>query len=140
MFVKKEPGGFRRARSRAQEILGDGEKTGKLLDDAAKKADRYKNNLLNIWDDLLTLLKLIRAWKSGRYRDVPVKTIIVSVAAMIYFVNPFDMVPDALPALGLVDDATVIAFVLNSIRGDIVRFRTWEDTNGQVRSVNKGRI
>lgn len=140
MSVQKAPRGFARARSRAQETLGDQEKTEKLLDDAANKADRYKNKLLNVWDDLLTLLKLVRAWKSGRYKDIPLKTIIISVAAILYFVNPFDMIPDALPALGFIDDAGVITFVLNSIRGDIARFRTWEEGNGQVRSVKKGRI
>lgn len=139
MSGEKVPRGFTRARSSAERILGDGAKTGKLLDDAAKKADRYKSKLLETWDDLLTLIKLVRAWKSGRYRDIPYKTIILIAAALFYFVNPFDIIPDVLPALGILDDAGVIMFVLNSVREDIARFRAWEEENGQVRSVKKER-
>ncbi|MEM7362327.1 MAG: YkvA family protein, partial [Bacteroidota bacterium] len=43
--------------------------------------------------------------------------------ALIYFVNPFDAVPDLIPAAGLLDDATVIGFVIASVKQDIDNYK-----------------
>ena len=48
------------------------------------------------------------------------------VAAIIYFVSPFDLIPDSIPVFGLVDDATVLAFVARSNLTLISNFRKWE--------------
>src|SRR5258708_15295468 len=39
---------------------------------------------------------------------VPVQSILMAVGSVIYFVSSFDLIPDALPVLGLVDDVWVI--------------------------------
>lgn len=54
------------------------------------------------------------------------QTILWAIAAIIYFVNPFDVIPDFIPVVGYVDDSTVIAFVINSIRKDLDDFLKWE--------------
>jgi len=48
------------------------------------------------------------------------------VAALIYFVTPFDLIPDSIPVLGLVDDAAVITCVARANLSVISSFRTWE--------------
>ena len=48
------------------------------------------------------------------------------VAAVIYFVSPFDLIPDSIPVLGLVDDASVLTFVARSNLTLITNFRKWE--------------
>jgi uncharacterized membrane protein YkvA (DUF1232 family) len=48
------------------------------------------------------------------------------VAAVIYFVSPFDLIPDSIPVLGLVDDASVVALVARSNLTLISKFRKWE--------------
>ncbi len=134
MASERLPRSFAHAGFEAAELLNDRKKTEVLIRDALNKADRYKSSLLDIWDDLLTLIKLVKAWKSGRYRSIPYKTIVLGVTAIFYFLNPFDVIPDILPALGFVDDAAVIAFVLNSTREDIARFRAWQEENGRLRT------
>ena len=67
---------------------------------------------------------MLKAWAKGDYREVPWMTLVLSTGALIYFVNPFDAVPDMVPVLGLLDDATVIGFVVASIGKDIQNFRT----------------
>lgn len=74
---------------------------------------------------MLALFRLIRAWVKGEYQ-VPWRTIVLAIAAIIYLVNPFDAIPDFIPVFGYVDDAAVIAFVINSIRGDLDEFLEWE--------------
>ena len=50
----------------------------------------------------------------------------LAIAAILYFVNPFDVIPDFIPGFGYLDDATVIGFVIASIGSDIRKFRRWE--------------
>ena len=38
------------------------------------------------------------------------------LAAILYFVSPVDIVPDAIPASGLVDDAVVVPAILAGLR------------------------
>jgi uncharacterized membrane protein YkvA (DUF1232 family) len=37
------------------------------------------------------------------------------VSAVVYFVSPFDLIPDSIPVLGLVDDASVLTFVVQTL-------------------------
>lgn len=125
----KEPSGFRSARLKAESLIKDVSKLTALLHNAISKADKNKSILKKVWDDLMTLFRLIRAWISGRYRDVPWQTMVFAIAAVVYFVNPFDLIPDPIPFLGFIDDSSVIGFVLFSISGDIKKFLEWEKSS-----------
>ncbi len=52
------------------------------------------------------------AWRLFRDRSVPVWTKVIPVAALLYVVLPGDLVPDVLPGLGQLDDATVLLLAL----------------------------
>jgi uncharacterized membrane protein YkvA (DUF1232 family) len=121
-----EPAGFESAKRKAQSLADDRSKVSKLLTEAVLKAGRNKGPLKKVWNDLGTLFRLIRAWVSGDYRDVPWQTIVSAIAAVLYFVNPFDLIPDFLPVIGYIDDAAIIGFVITSISSDVANFRDWE--------------
>src|SRR3990172_4779298 len=116
MKDKKSIRGFNNAKSTAEDFANDKEKTGYLLVEAAEKANRNRTVLSNIWDDLQTLFRLVKSWRNGQYAAVPWPTIIFAIAGIVYFVNPFDIVSDFIPGAGYLDDATVIGFVLKSIK------------------------
>jgi uncharacterized membrane protein YkvA (DUF1232 family) len=71
--------------------------------------------------------RLIKAYALGHYRQVPWKTILLIVAAIIYFVNPLDLIPDLVPLTGLTDDFAVLVWVYNSVSGEIDKFVAWEE-------------
>ena len=48
------------------------------------------------------------------------------VAGILYFVTPLDLVPDAIPGAGFLDDITVLGFVIARLEGELARFTTWE--------------
>ena len=102
--------------------------TTRLLQEAVRKSDRKRNKLLSFWRDLSALLRLVRAWKNKTYRKLPKKTIIMVLAALIYFVDPFDIIPDFIPVIGYLDDAAVLGLVMASIRDDLQKFQEWEGT------------
>ncbi len=107
------------------------QKTASLLDAAERRASEGRGYAAGFLEELRELLRLLRAWVRGKYKVVPWKTLVLALAAVIYFVDPFDLVPDFLPIIGFTDDATVIAFVLRSIAKDITRFRDWEMRNAR---------
>ncbi len=89
-----------------------------------------------LWTDLPLLVRLLKAWKDGRYRGLSVQTLVAVVAALLYVISPLDVVPDFIPLIGLFDDAVVLAWLLSSIAHDLDRFRVWEQ--GIIGAVVKG--
>ena len=67
---------------------------------------------------------MVQAWFKGDYRAVPWKSLTGAIAALLYFVNPLDLLPDVI-LFGLVDDALVVGFVLSSCKSDIDAFARW---------------
>ena len=117
---------FYAATAMARAYARDKRETSHLLDQAAAKAHKQHSTLREVWGDFCELLGLLRAWASGKYSVVPWKSLLLGIAAVLYFVNPFDLVPDFLPLTGLVDDVAVLAFVLKSLQKDLARFRNWQ--------------
>jgi uncharacterized membrane protein YkvA (DUF1232 family) len=116
---------FEQAQAEARSYVQDENSLAKLVDEAALKAKHYYESLEVCWQSLQTLLRLIRAQLVGKY-NVPAATLTMAIAALIYFVSPFDLIPDSVPVLGYVDDAAVIAFVMKTNLTAINNFRTWE--------------
>lgn len=63
---------------------------------------------------------LLTAYYCAFDRQTPMQVRVVLIAALAYFVVPFDIAPDMLPLLGFADDAAVLGtamkLVLESIR------------------------
>jgi uncharacterized membrane protein YkvA (DUF1232 family) len=74
---------------------------------------------------LQIFLRLLRAQLAGKFR-APADSIVMVIAAVIYFVSPFDLIPDSIPVLGLIDDAALITCVAKANLTLISTFRTWE--------------
>lgn len=108
---------------RAGGILKNTKNVNELVDTASKEIHSGKKKIQSIQNDFIVLLEMLKAWVKGDYKEVPYMTVLLSTAAIIYFVNPLDAVPDMVPALGLLDDATVIGFVAASVREDIKNFK-----------------
>ena len=128
-MAENQPIMFESSRQRAEEYAKNPQKVSELLAHAQAKAERNRGRMEEALEGFQSLCRLVSAWRQGRYTVVPWRTIVLSMAALIYFVNPFDLVPDMLPVVGFLDDAGVLAFVLQSIRKDIDRFLEWERSN-----------
>ena len=117
---------FRKARERARKFAQDPGKLNALLDAAIDKAQARKAQLLGVWDSLLSCFRLLRAYATGQYRDIPWASLISIIAAVVYFVMPVDLIPDILFSLGLVDDAALIGWILAAVKSDVDGFLEWE--------------
>lgn len=72
------------------------------------------------------LWSLLHDYWSGEYRAVPWKLIAATGFAVTYLVSPLDIVPDFIPFVGFVDDATVFALVISSFQSEIDKYRKWK--------------
>lgn len=97
-----------------------------LVRRAYERMTAHSDVLSAVWSDLRTMMRMVLRWVDRSYRRVSWTPLLLVVGALIYFVTPVDVVPDALGAIGFVDDVTVITTVVRRIRGELDRFRNWE--------------
>jgi uncharacterized membrane protein YkvA (DUF1232 family) len=109
-------------------------KPGRLLNLVAQLASKlrtvdWKSISTTAAKEKIDILgRLIRAYAKGEYRELPWKMMLVLVAAVLYFLNPIDLIPDLLPIVGLSDDFAVLVWVYNSVGSEINKFLTWEQS------------
>ena len=120
---------FARALADAKACASDPDSLQALFHKAAKKAAAvsrkpFKDN----WAYLQTMLRLIRAYHRGEYRQVSDDALLWIIAALRYLVDPFDLIPDKTPFLGFVDDANVVEVVKDKTRRTLDDFMKWETT------------
>ncbi len=118
--------------SRAGRLLGRPFKILSVLNEVADKlADRKSKDskFQQLIDIMLTVVRLVRSYAGGQYRDISPKTIISGLAVLLYVLSPIDLVPDFIPVLGFLDDLSLISWFVSSFQAEISRFREWEQTN-----------
>ena len=120
---------FARALAEAKSHANNPERLRALFEEAARKAAAVpRQPFEDSWPYVQTMLRLIRAYFRGEYRNVSQEGLLWIITAMNYFVDPFDLIPDEVPFLGFVDDATVMAFAIGRTRQALDDFMTWETT------------
>jgi uncharacterized membrane protein YkvA (DUF1232 family) len=68
------------------------------------------------------VLELIDDFAEGTYRDIPWHSMAIAAGAILYSVSPADLVPDALPLVGNLDDLIVLGIALRLIEKDLRRY------------------
>lgn len=126
MGYRKAVNIFRTLLNEAGQYETDQQRTSDLADRAAGRAADNKGALGRIWLDFTNLLRMLKAWATRKYPNMPVKTVTYIIGAVLYFMSPIDAIPDFLPFVGFMDDAFIITLVMRAIRADISAFRQWE--------------
>ncbi|TLD69477.1 DUF1232 domain-containing protein [Phragmitibacter flavus] len=74
----------------------------------------------------ILLLQMVKDYFQGNYREVPYWAIGAAALALFYVLNPVDAIPDIVPGLGYLDDATVLAFCLKLVETELSKYREWQ--------------
>lgn len=93
---------------------------------AMDQAEAHRDALQKGWTQTSSVARLARSWWSRDYKEVPWRSIALGVFAMLYLLNPLDVIPDPIPILGALDDATIFGFLFASLRADVKAFEKWE--------------
>jgi uncharacterized membrane protein YkvA (DUF1232 family) len=121
----KTPLTFEGAMRRAASYVDRKGRLCRLLASARGKSERHSEDLLAVWETLQIFLRMIRARLTERY-CAPANSLLMVIAAVLYFVSPFDLIPDGIPVFGFTDDGAVIALVARTNLTAISNFRKWE--------------
>lgn len=117
---------FKKAVNTADLMVKEQERVKEILTEALEKAKQKKKQIREMFSDIEDLSALIKSYLRGEYTKIPWRFIILALAAIIYFVNPMDLIPDIIPAMGFMDDATVVALVMNAMKDEISNFRKYQ--------------
>lgn len=116
---------------RATKLLGRPFKVVTVLNEAADKlADkgRKTNKFRQLFDVALTIVRLVRSYISGEYRNVAASTVVSGLAVLLYVLSPIDLIPDFIPVVGFLDDLSLVSWFVGKFQGEITKFRDWEET------------
>lgn len=88
----------------------------------AKAAGPLKNIVLDVKD----LYNLTKDALKGDYKLHPVNLGIIA-GGLLYFIIPTDLIPDFIPIVGLVDDIALLTTIINSMQGELTKYRKWKE-------------
>lgn len=117
---------FGKARTRARTMLNDPEALRLIADESHKRGAAKTGPFVEVMEDFRVLVRLVVAYSRGNYRDIKPDSLVLVVAGLIYVVSPIDLIPDAIPGVGFLDDAMVVGWVITSVRQELDKFRAWE--------------
>lgn len=78
-------------------------------------------------EDGKLLVLLVRDYAAGRYRAIPFWSVAAVVFTLLYLLNPLDLIPDAIPVIGQIDDAAVLSTALVMVEQDLRAYKAWRE-------------
>ncbi len=94
-----------------------------ILEEKFTKQERLKVH----FSDFKMLFSMLRDYTTLRYTAVPWYIISSIGAALLYVISPLDLLPDFIPIIGYIDDATVLAICLNLVHKEILLYKIWKE-------------
>lgn len=81
-----------------------------------------RKGLASAKENLLLMRNYLTDIANGRYKDYDAKKLLVIVAAIIYVVTPFDLLPDLIPP-GWIDDISIVAWAIKEAAAELERYK-----------------
>lgn len=116
-------------------------KEGKFKDDDVYTVIDNTEDILNkssngplekFFDDIKTMCDMVASWAKKEYREIPYRTIGMIILTLVYVFSPLDIIPDAIPGIGLLDDAMMVGLCLKAVQSDINDFRIWDSRRKRI--------
>ena len=130
---------FSKFLGRGSKLLSKPFKIAIVLNEVADKlSDKHSkdNKFTQLFHTAHTLVRLVRSYVGGEYRQIHTTTIVSGVGVLLYVLSPIDLVPDFIPVVGFLDDLSLISWFVGKFNGEIVRFREWEETSAAAAPMN----
>ncbi len=119
---------FKSSEKEAEVLIKDKQKTTNTVNEAMEKASKHKNQLEKVWDYLQLFFSIVKDYINGSYKEIPLTTIVLIVASLLYLISPIDFIPDFIPGIGLIDDVFVIGLVISSATNDLDKYKEWKES------------
>ena len=101
----------------------DEAKLAEVLEDG-QTVEAKTRHLGGVVEEVKLLWRLLADYARGHYR-APWRFIAAVGFAFLYLILPIDIIPDFLPGLGYLDDASVFGMVLRASQIEIAAYQAW---------------
>ena len=91
----------------------------------SETAEKKGGKLGKQFENFKLLWSLLKDYYNKDYPNAPWKLIAAIGFAVAYLISPIDVIPDVLPVVGFVDDASVFALVMAGFDSDIKAYKAW---------------
>ncbi|MEQ1587355.1 MAG: YkvA family protein [Cyclobacteriaceae bacterium] len=120
---------FDLALTQAARLAGKPARMVRLLGQLAFKLKSVNWKSVNgpfLKEKFMLLGRLLQAHIKGHYRIQSFRFLLILIAAVIYFLNPLDLIPDFIIGIGLTDDLAVVTWVFQAAAYELDAFMRWE--------------
>ncbi len=125
-----------------EEMIEEGSKkvTDKDIQKVVDKSEEIQKKfysrgpLKRFVDDARLLIALVKDYWSRKYRRLPYGVVAAVVFSLLYVFNPFDLIPDVLPIIGVVDDASVVGACLLLVERDLLAYQRWKEGGNEAQA------
>jgi uncharacterized membrane protein YkvA (DUF1232 family) len=97
------------------ELMDSVEETGRNYQDDGTLEGQLSDKLKGERFDKLMVQYVKKLFKAAVSKDTPLKTRAICVGALLYFINPIDLIPDHIPVVGYLDDFVVLSVAVNAV-------------------------
>lgn len=103
-------------------------KNRNITNEEISLAQQKAANLGEKSSDFNLMISMIRDSLSGKYKMNPWSMSII-IGTIIYVISPLDAVPDIIPVLGWLDDASIVGFAISKLFEEIDRYNKFKKSN-----------
>ena len=90
-----------------------------------------RKGLAKAKDNLVLMRNYLSDIATGKYKDYDGKKLIIVVAAIIYVVTPFDLLPDLIPP-GWIDDISIVAWAIKEVSEELGKYKNNQENNDKL--------
>lgn len=112
----------------AEDMFEDKSKMEQLFKWARKLCDRLSSIpcIGKFSNDIQLIIDMVQDYCEGNYREIPMGSILMTLASLVYFVTPLDAIPDTVLVVGWLDDAAVLKMLFGTLKNDVKRYSEWK--------------
>ena len=109
---------------KSERVYNDPSKINSLLNKLTKVFHLIKNS--NLLSEGKILYSLLKDYKNGSYREISKKSMLIIIGGLLYLVNPADVIPDFVPLIGFLDDATLIGLIFKQLNEELTKYKSFK--------------
>jgi uncharacterized membrane protein YkvA (DUF1232 family) len=111
---------------KVDQLLASNKLFKNLITKVYSKLEENVQNYADVSVRLIELTKMLEAWRKEEYSDISYVNVSIATFILIYYVSPYDVIPDFIPFVGRLDDEWILKNGLNILDVELQKFEHWK--------------